>query len=56
MATITMEQIDEITIIPTSKVAKISGHDSEGAFIEGRKDRPRRLSEDRNRTCKADYI
>ena len=36
MATITMEQIDEITIIPTSKVAKISGHDSEGAFIEGR--------------------
>ena len=36
MATITMEQIDEITIIPTSKVAKISSKDNEGAFIEGR--------------------
>ena len=36
MATITMEQIDEITIIPISKIAKISSQDSEGVFIEGR--------------------
>ena len=31
-----MEQIDEITIIPTSKIAKISSQDSDGVFIEGR--------------------
>lgn len=36
MATITMEQIDEITIIPASKVAKISSLDNDGVFIEGR--------------------
>ncbi|MEE0132301.1 MAG: formylglycine-generating enzyme family protein [Treponema sp.] len=36
MATITMEQIDEITIIPASKVARISSLDNEGVFIEGR--------------------
>ncbi len=36
MAEVTMEKIDEITIIPTGKASKINSRDSEGVFIEGR--------------------
>jgi formylglycine-generating enzyme required for sulfatase activity len=36
VATITKEQIDEITIVPASSAARITSYDKEGVFIEGR--------------------
>ncbi len=36
MDRITMEEIDEVTVIPAGRTAKVSSQDSEGVFIEGR--------------------
>ena len=36
MSTVTMEKMDEVTIIPMGRVAKINSLDSDGVFIEGR--------------------
>lgn len=36
MERVTMEEIDEVTVIPAGRSAKVSSRDSEGVFIEGR--------------------
>lgn len=36
MAEITMDKIDEVTIIPVGKVSRIKSQDNDGVFIEGR--------------------
>ena len=36
MATITMDRMDEVAIVPASRIAKIHGQDNDGVFIKGR--------------------